>query len=49
MRYRTLGRTGIEVSTLGLGGLFISAHGAERVVGMPTRFLVRRQKVERSN
>jgi aryl-alcohol dehydrogenase-like predicted oxidoreductase len=30
MRRRTLGRTGVEVSELGLGGLFISRHGAGR-------------------
>jgi uncharacterized protein len=30
MRYRTLGRTGIQVSEVGLGGLFVSRHGAER-------------------
>lgn len=29
MRHRVLGKTGIEVSELGLGGLFISSHGAE--------------------
>jgi aryl-alcohol dehydrogenase-like predicted oxidoreductase len=30
MRYRTLGKTGLEVSELGLGGLFVSSFGAER-------------------
>lgn len=30
MQYRTLGRTGLKVSLLSLGGLFISAFGAER-------------------
>ena len=30
MRYRTLGKTGLKVSELGLGGLFISSFGAER-------------------
>jgi aryl-alcohol dehydrogenase-like predicted oxidoreductase len=30
MKYRTLGKTGIRVSELGLGGLFISSFGAER-------------------
>jgi aryl-alcohol dehydrogenase-like predicted oxidoreductase len=30
MKYRTLGKTGIQVSELGLGGLFISSFGAER-------------------
>jgi len=30
MRYRKLGKTGIEVSELGMGGLFISSYGAER-------------------
>ena len=30
MRYRTLGKTGIKVSELGMGGLFISSYGAER-------------------
>jgi aryl-alcohol dehydrogenase-like predicted oxidoreductase len=30
MKYRTLGKTGIKVSELGLGGLFISSFGAER-------------------
>jgi aryl-alcohol dehydrogenase-like predicted oxidoreductase len=30
MRYRTLGKTGLEVSELGMGGLFVSSYGAER-------------------
>ena len=30
MRYRTLGTTGLQVSELGMGGLFISSFGAER-------------------
>src|SRR6476659_1488552 len=30
MRYRTLGRTGIQVSELGLGGLFVSRIGGDR-------------------
>jgi aryl-alcohol dehydrogenase-like predicted oxidoreductase len=30
MRYRTLGKTGLQVSELGMGGLFISSFGAER-------------------
>jgi aryl-alcohol dehydrogenase-like predicted oxidoreductase len=30
MRYRTLGRTGIQVSELGLGGLFVSRIGGGR-------------------
>jgi len=30
MRYRTLGRTGLQVSELGLGGLFVSRFGSER-------------------
>ena len=30
MKYRALGKTGIQVSELGLGGLFISSFGAER-------------------
>jgi aryl-alcohol dehydrogenase-like predicted oxidoreductase len=30
MKYRTLGRTGLQVSELGLGGLFVSSLGAER-------------------
>ena len=33
MRYRTLGKTGIQVSELGMGGLFISSFGAERDEG----------------
>ncbi len=34
MRYRTLGRTGLKVSELGMGGLFISSVGAERDEGI---------------
>ena len=30
MRYRTLGRTGLQVSELGLGGLFVSRFGGDR-------------------
>jgi aryl-alcohol dehydrogenase-like predicted oxidoreductase len=30
MRYRALGKTGLQVSELGMGGLFISSYGAER-------------------
>jgi aryl-alcohol dehydrogenase-like predicted oxidoreductase len=30
MRYRKLGKTGLEVSELGMGGLFVSSYGAER-------------------
>ena len=30
MRYRTLGRTGVQVSELGLGGLFVSRIGGDR-------------------
>jgi len=30
MNYRTLGKTGLRVSELGMGGLFISSYGAER-------------------
>jgi aryl-alcohol dehydrogenase-like predicted oxidoreductase len=30
MRYRTLGRTGLQVSELGLGGLFVSRAGGDR-------------------
>jgi aryl-alcohol dehydrogenase-like predicted oxidoreductase len=33
MRYRTLGKTGLQVSELGMGGLFISSHGAAREEG----------------
>ncbi len=33
MKYRTLGRTGIKVSELGMGGLFISNFAAEREEG----------------
>ena len=34
MRYRTLGKTGIEVSELGMGGLFVSSIAAAREEGM---------------
>ena len=34
MRYRKLGRTGLNVSELGMGGLFISSVGAERDGGV---------------
>jgi aryl-alcohol dehydrogenase-like predicted oxidoreductase len=34
MRYRTLGKTGIEVSELGMGGLFVSNFAAERAEGV---------------
>jgi aryl-alcohol dehydrogenase-like predicted oxidoreductase len=30
MKYRTLGRTGLEVSELAMGGLFVSSFGAEK-------------------
>ena len=30
MKYRTLGKTGLEISELGMGGLFVSSFGAER-------------------
>lgn len=30
MKYRVLGRTGLKVSELGMGGLFVSSHGATR-------------------
>ncbi len=33
MRYRTLGNTGVRVSELSMGGLFVSSHGAEREEG----------------
>jgi len=33
MNYRTLGKTGLQVSELGMGGLFISSVGAEREEG----------------
>ena len=29
MEYRTLGRTGLEVSRLGMGGLFVSSYGGD--------------------
>lgn len=34
MRVRTLGRTGLEVTELGLGGLFVSNFGAQREEGV---------------
>ena len=34
MRYRALGKTGIEVSELSMGGLFVAAHHAERQEGI---------------
>lgn len=34
MEYRTLGRTGLRVSRLGLGGLFVSKAGGERAQGV---------------
>jgi aryl-alcohol dehydrogenase-like predicted oxidoreductase len=34
MQYRTLGKTGIRVSELGMGGLFVSSFGAEREEGV---------------
>ena len=33
MRYRTLGKTGLQVSELGMGGLFVSSFAAEREEG----------------
>ena len=33
MRYRTLGKTGLQVSELAMGGLFVSSLGAEREEG----------------
>jgi aryl-alcohol dehydrogenase-like predicted oxidoreductase len=33
MKYRTLGRTGLQVSELGMGGLFVSSFAAEREEG----------------
>jgi aryl-alcohol dehydrogenase-like predicted oxidoreductase len=30
MKYRTLGKTGLQVSELSMGGLFVSSYGAER-------------------
>ena len=33
MRYRTLGQTGLQVSELGMGGLFVSSFAAEREEG----------------
>ena len=34
MRRRTLGKTGFEVSELGMGGLFVAAHSAELEEGV---------------
>jgi aryl-alcohol dehydrogenase-like predicted oxidoreductase len=34
VKYRTLGKTGLEVSELGMGGLFVSSHGAKREEGV---------------
>jgi aryl-alcohol dehydrogenase-like predicted oxidoreductase len=34
MRYRTLGKTGIEVGELGMGGLFVASHSAELEEGV---------------
>ena len=34
MQYEILGRTGLRVSRLGMGGLFVSAHGAGRQEGV---------------
>lgn len=34
MKYRTLGKTGLKVSELGLGGLFVSSVGAQRDEGV---------------
>jgi aryl-alcohol dehydrogenase-like predicted oxidoreductase len=34
MQYAVLGRTGLKVSRLGMGGLFVSSHGAERQEGI---------------
>jgi len=34
MKYRTLGKTGLEVSELGMGGLFVSSFGAAREEGV---------------
>ncbi len=34
MRYRTLGKTGLEVSELGMGGLFVSSYAAVREEGV---------------
>ena len=33
MNYRTLGKTGIQVSELGMGGLFVASHSAQREEG----------------
>jgi len=34
LKRRTLGRTGLQVTELGLGGLFVSSHGAARADGI---------------
>src|SRR5437773_9541923 len=34
MRYRTLGKTGLQVGELGMGGLFVSSHGGAREQGI---------------
>lgn len=34
MQYRTLGKTGIRVSEIGMGGLFVSSHGSDRTEGI---------------
>jgi aryl-alcohol dehydrogenase-like predicted oxidoreductase len=34
LKYRTLGKTGLEVSELGMGGLFVSSFGAAREEGV---------------
>ncbi len=34
MEYGMLGRTGLKISRLGMGGLFVSSHGSERQEGI---------------
>ncbi|MXW03485.1 MAG: aldo/keto reductase [Gemmatimonadetes bacterium] len=34
MRHRILGKTGIRVSEIGMGGLFVSSHGSDRAEGI---------------
>ncbi|MXZ76263.1 MAG: aldo/keto reductase [Gemmatimonadetes bacterium] len=34
MRHRILGKTGIRVSEIGMGGLFVSSHGSDRTEGI---------------